>query len=399
MRIAVFGAGYVGLANALYLARHNEVTVVDIAEDRVKLIEQRISPIHDREIETALQDVSLNLNATSDADAAYHQSEVIIIATPTDYDTEKNFFCTSSVEKVLQGAVREAPKAIVVVKSTVPIGWTARTRELYPNQTLIFSPEFLREGRALYDNYFLSRVIVGDSEAIPSGDGYEGSEAGKIVAKLLLQGAKKKSVPVLFMPPTEAEAVKLFANSYLALRISYFNELDTFAEIRGLNTLSVVNGICLDPRIGGDYNNPSFGYGGYCLPKDTKQLMQNYHDVPNELIKAIISSNSTRMDHIANMICARKPKCVGVWRLAMKSGSDNARSSAVLGIIERLKTANVPIIIYEPLSKTSEVEGCKIENDIPRFLQHSSLIIANRLEPELLPVREKVYTRDLFSRD
>lgn len=388
MNITVVGTGYVGLSNSILLAQHNRVVALDIDQQKVDLINSKKSPLVDAEIQEYLASKDLDLVATTDKNLAYNKCDFVIVATPTDYDTEQNFFNTASVESVIAQVQELSPSATVIIKSTIPVGFTHRMRERFPQLKIIFSPEFLREGRALYDNLYPSRIIVGDT----------GPQAQQFAA-LLQGGALKKDIPTLFMDSTEAEAVKLFANTYLALRVAYFNELDTYAEVRGLDTRSIIEGVCLDPRIGGQYNNPSFGYGGYCLPKDTKQLRANFRDVPENLISAIVESNDTRKDHIASMILAKKPRLVGIYRLTMKAGSDNFRSSAIQGIIERLLAKGVKVVVYEPTLLASEFNGCVVENDLTRFKAACDVILANRLSDQLQDVAEKVYTRDLYSRD
>ena len=388
MNITVVGTGYVGLSNSILLAQHNRVVALDIDQHKVDLINDKKSPIVDVEIQDYLETRSLDLTATTDVSLAYRNPDYVVVATPTDYDPEQNFFNTASVESVVAQVQQHCPSATVIIKSTIPVGFTRRMRELFPRLTIIFSPEFLREGRALYDNLHPSRIIVGDT-----------GDKARQFAGLLQGGALKKDVPVLFMDSTEAEAVKLFANTYLALRVAYFNELDTYAEVRGLDTRAIIDGVCLDPRIGGDYNNPSFGYGGYCLPKDTKQLRANFRDVPENLISAIVESNDTRKDHIAQMVLARHPQRVGIYRLTMKAGSDNFRSSAIQGIIERLLAKGVKVVVYEPTLLASEFNGCVVERDLIRFKADCDVILANRLSDQLRDVAAKVYTRDLYSRD
>lgn len=388
MKITVVGTGYVGLANAILLSQNNNVIALDVDEDKVNKINNKKSPIADKEIEDFLSNKKLNLIATTDKKVAYKNPTYTIIATPTDYDTEKNFFNTSTVESVIKEISIDCPQTNVIIKSTIPVGFTEKMRKQYPNLNIIFSPEFLREGKALYDNLYPSRIIVGDT-----------TESAKTFANLLKESAYKKDIPTLFMKPTEAEAVKLFANTYLALRVAYFNELDTYAEMRNLDTKSIIEGVCLDPRIGNHYNNPSFGYGGYCLPKDTKQLKANFKDVPENLISAIVESNATRKSHIANSIMKKNPNTVGIYRLTMKAGSDNFRASAIQDIVQKLIKNNINVIIYEPTLNENNYNGIKIENNLTTFKNDSDVIIANRLEEALNDVTEKIYTRDIYSRD
>ncbi|MBR2422293.1 MAG: nucleotide sugar dehydrogenase [Oscillospiraceae bacterium] len=394
MKIAIAGIGYVGLSNAILLAQNHQVFAVDVVQKKIDMINNRVSPLADPEIEEYLSTRPLNLTATSNWQQAYGDADLVVISTPTNYDSEKNFFDTSLVEAVISQVLQVNPNAFMVIKSTIPVSYTASVCKKFNTNRILFSPEFLREGRALYDNLYPSRIIVGTVTDDP-----EVVRVAHLFAELLQEGALKEDVPCLFSGSTEAEAVKLFSNTYLALRVAYFNELDTYAEVRGLNARQIIEGVCLDPRIGSHYNNPSFGYGGYCLPKDTKQLLANFESVPENIIAAIVEANRTRKDFITHQILSQNPRIVGLYRLTMKANSDNFRSSSILGIMERLLNAGIEVVIYEPTLAAEEFAGCRVIDTLDQFKQLSDVIVANRYHPDLADVADKLYTRDLYQRD